>query len=51
MKTPEYILGMKLLDMPPGEKQPFLLERIAEHRRLLRSKSSWRKLTEDPVYG
>ena len=51
MKTPEYILGKRLLDMPPGDKQAFLLGRIAEHRRLLRSKSSWRKLAEDPIYG
>ena len=51
MKTPEYILGKKLLDMPSGDKQAFILGRIAEHRRLLRAKSSWRKLAEDPVYG
>lgn len=51
MARPEYILGKKLLDMPSGDKQAYILGRIAEKRRLLRSKSSWRRLTEDPVYG
>ena len=51
MKTPEYILGKKLLDLPEDEKHPFVLARISEKRQLLRSKSSWKKLGENSVYG
>lgn len=51
MKRPEYILGKELLNLPKDEKHPFVLARISEKRQLLRSKSSWKKLEENPVYG
>lgn len=51
MKRPEYILGEKLLNLPKDEKHPFVLVRISEKRQLLCSKSSWKKLKENPVYG
>ncbi len=51
MKTSEYILGRKLLDIPANEKQTLVFARIAEKRKFLRSKSDWKKLKEDAIYG
>lgn len=51
MKRPEYLFGKKMLELPESEKQPFVLAKIAERRQFLRSKTSWKKLKEDAIYG
>ncbi len=51
MEKPEYVFGKKMLDISEDEKQPFVLERIADKRKFLRSKTSWKKLKEDTIYG
>lgn len=51
MERHEYLFGKKMLDLPESEKQPFILAKIAERRQFLRSKTSWKKLKEDAIYG